>query len=145
MNERLKDLYKTVILNHHRHPVRYEERQEAGQQLEAYNPLCGDKFRLFFELEDERITAIYFHGHGCAISRASTSVLVETLNGKTVEEAKALCAEFMQYVAPDGEPAGPRREIFEAFSAAREFPGRLKCATLAWDELIAFLDARDEK
>lgn len=145
MNDRLKELYKSVILNHHHNPVGFEVREDASQALEAYNPLCGDKFRLFFNINDGKISDIHFHGYGCAISKASTSVLVETLKGKSLEEAKALCADFMEYVSPEGEPSEPRREVFEAFSAAREFPGRLKCATLSWDALINFLDAQSKK
>jgi nitrogen fixation NifU-like protein len=139
MNDRLKELYKSVILSHHHNPVGFEIREDASQELEAYNPLCGDKFRLFFDINDGKISDIHFHGYGCAISKASTSVLVEMLKGKTLEEARELCAEFMQYVSPEAEPLEPRRENFEAFSAAREFPGRLKCATLSWDAMREFI------
>ena len=139
MNQRLKDLYKSVILKHNNEPFQFEKNENATHQLDAYNQLCGDRFNLFFEIENGVIQNFTFHGFGCAISKASTSVLVKNLEGKTIEEALSLCEIFQKEVQPDLVAEGNASEEFEAFSAAKDFPGRLKCATLSWDEIIKFL------
>ena len=141
MNPRLKELYQSVILKHSKEPVSYEKREEAAQHLDAYNSLCGDRFQLYFELEDGKIKDLSFHGYGCAISKASTSVLVKFLEGKSLEEAEQLAKEYLESLSEDGEGADLPEE-FEAFGAARDFPGRMKCATLAWEELVAFVEGK---
>ena len=138
MNDRLKQLYKTVILKHNNQPFHYEKKETATHQLEAYNPLCGDRFKLFVEVEDEVIQSIHFHGFGCAISKASTSVLAKNLEGKTLAQAKVLCEEFAQVVSPDASAKNDKEE-FAAFAAAKDFPGRLTCATLSWEAFNDFL------
>lgn len=142
MNERLKKLYKDVILEHNKNPFFYEKKEEATYVLKAYNQLCGDRFELYFEVKEGVIADLTFHGFGCAISKASTSVLVKNLKGKTLEEALELCQKFQIVVSEDETTSSNLGEEFEAFSAAKEFPGRLKCATLAWDELINFLEEK---
>jgi len=87
MNDKLKQLYKTVILKHNNAPFHYEKKEMAPHQLEAYNPLCGDRFNLFLDVKNGVIESIHFHGYGCAISKASTSVLAKNLEGKKVETA----------------------------------------------------------
>jgi len=139
MNQRLKDLYKTVILKHNNEPFNFIKNEKATHQLDAYNQICGDRFNLFFEIENGVIQSLTFHGFGCAISKASTSVLVKNLEGKTIEEALLQCEIFQKEVQPDLISEGNVHEEFEAFSAAKDFPGRLKCATLSWDEIIVFL------
>ena len=141
MNPRLKELYQSVILKHSKEPVNYEKREEAGQQLDAYNSLCGDRFQLYFDLEDGKIRNLSFHGYGCAISKASTSVLVKFLEGKTLEEARQLTKEYLESLAEEAESADLPEE-FEAFGAARDFPGRMKCATLAWEEMDSFVEGK---
>lgn len=141
MNPRLKELYQSVILKHSKEPVSYEKREEAAQHLDAYNSLCGDRFQLYFELEDGIIKDLSFHGYGCAISKASTSVLVKFMEGKSLEEAEQLAKEYLVSLSEDGEGANLPEE-FEAFGAARDFPGRMKCATLAWEELLAFVEGK---
>ncbi len=138
MNDKLKQLYKTVILKHNNTPFHYEKKENATHQLEAYNPLCGDRFNLFVEVENDKIESIHFHGYGCAISKASTSVLAKNLAGKTMEQALALCGAFQQVVSPDGTVTNESEE-FEAFAAAKDFPGRLTCATLSWEATRSFL------
>lgn len=139
MNDRLKQLYQTVILQHDKHPVRYEKREEAAVILEAYNPLCGDKFTLFLTIENDSIQHASFHGYGCAISKASTSVLVKNLEGKKIEELKNLVQNFRSIVDAEATTEPALDSEFEAFAAARQFPGRLQCATLSWDRLADFL------
>ena len=90
MNERLKKLYKEVILEHNDQPFFFEKNENATHVLKAYNPLCGDRFELFFEIKDNQIESLTFHGFGCAISKASTSVLVKKLKGKTIDEAQLI-------------------------------------------------------
>lgn len=138
MNPRLKDLYQRIILWHSKEPVNYQKQEQATHQVDAYNSLCGDRFQVFFELEHDVIKEVSFYGHGCAISKASTSVLVESLNGKTMEEARAIMQVFLDNLKADQAPAKALPEEFEAFSAARDFPGRMKCATLAWEDMLDY-------
>jgi len=144
MKERLKQLYKSVILTHSKAPYNYEK-VDGQEEIEAYNPLCGDRFVLYLDIEDGKIAKLHFHGHGCAISKASTSVLVKHLEHKTIEEALALCANFEQITQTGAEtPSIVMEEEFEAFEAAKDFPGRLKCAILSWEAIKEVLSRRYE-
>ena len=146
MNDKLKQLYQSVILQHNNQPFRYEKREGSEYTLDAYNPLCGDHFQLYFDLEDGKVSRISFHGYGCAISKASTSVMVKHLEGQSLERALALCRAFEAVAQPETPAAeGEVTEDFEAFAAAREFPGRLKCATLSWEEMECFLEEKVER
>lgn len=141
MSERLEDLYKEVILKHNEHPVNYEKKGGALHQVEAYNQFCGDHFYLYFDIKDGKIQEISFHGYGCAISKASSSVLVEILLGKSVEEAKELYKGFINIIQTSDD--FDEKEIDHrllAFAAARKFPGRKKCATLSWDCFMEYLE-----
>ena len=140
MNERLKNLYKTIILEHNKMPFFYKKNESATYVLKAYNQICGDRFELYFEVENGVIEELTFHGFGCAISKASTSVLVKKLKGKSFVEALLLCQQFLSVTDLENKNDEKLEEEFEAFSAAKEFPGRLKCATLAWDEMVVFLE-----
>ena len=140
MNEKLKNLYKTIILKHNSEPVSFEKKENATYVLKAYNQICGDRFELYFEIENGVIEDLSFHGFGCAISKASTSVLVKKLKGKRIGEALLLCKTFLKVTDAEAEMEENIEEEFEAFSAAKEFPGRLKCATLSWDEMVTFLN-----
>lgn len=136
MSKDPKQLYQEVILRHSNAPFHFEKWEEAPIVIEAYNPLCGDQFRLFLELEEGRVKRVSFHGYGCAISKASTSILVEKILGMSVEEIRRLTKEFYKIVRPDGGElnAGADEEL-AAFAAARHFPARLQCATLSWEAL----------
>ena len=143
MREELKKLYQQVILRHNKEPYHYAKKEDADLIVQACNPVCGDKFTLYLKLSDNRITEVWFHGYGCAISKASTSVLAQRLEGKTITEFEAICDRFFRYVQPnEPEPSGDRDETFAAFMGARDFPGRLQCVTLSWDSLRAFLADR---
>jgi len=142
MNDKLKQLYKDVILKHNNDPFHYAKKEEATHVLEAYNPLCGDKFKVFIEVEEGRIRSIHFHGYGCAISKASTSIMVQVLENQDIEKARDLCKEFLFTLHHPNEEEDSTREDFQAFAAAREFPGRMKCASLSWDEMMKFLEKR---
>jgi len=138
MNDKLKQLYKTVILKHNNQPFHYEKKEGAAHHLDAYNPLCGDRFNLYVDVQEGVIESVYFHGYGCAISKSSTSVLAKNLEGKSVEEALAICEAFEGIVSPDSSVENKNEEL-EAFAAAKDFPGRLTCATLSWEAMKAFL------
>ncbi len=146
MKEKLKQLYKTVILKHNKTPYNYQKNPSAVHQIEAYNPLCGDQFKLYMDVVDGKIVQAHFHGYGCAISKASTSVLVKNLEKKSIEEALELCRIFKQLTDPNEEPT-KHIEIkeFEAFEAAKDFPSRLSCATLSWEAIKEYLDKEQEK
>lgn len=139
MNEKLKDLYKKVILVHNNQPQRFEKRSEASYIVKAYNQICGDRFELYFDLENGRIVNSSFHGFGCAISKASSSVLLAHLEGKNLDEASQMIETYLQALSTEGVSEETIPEDFEAFTAAKSFPGRAKCATLSWDALQAFL------
>ena len=135
MNERLKELYKKVILKHQRAPYHYAAVLDATRVLEAYNPLCGDKFQLYLHEADNTLQSIHFQGFGCAISKASTSVLAQQLEGKTYAEAAVLCADFFNSI----ETGNSDVDDFAAFAAAKHFPGRRQCAILPWTALQEYL------
>lgn len=142
MNEELKKLYKTVILKNNNEPFAFEKREEAEVVLEAYNQICGDRFRLFFEIENDKIVNLSFHGFGCAISKASSSILVKHLEGKSLIETKDILKSFLNVINPEGIKEENIEEDFQAFEAAKDFPGRSKCATLSWDALKEYLEEK---
>lgn len=139
MSSKLSGLYHKCILRHNDHPVNYEKREDADYVIEAYNPLCGDRFTLYLDIADGRVAEAHFFGYGCAVSKASTSVLVKKIRKLSLGEIEKLCEQFYSVVGQESAelPAQADKEL-EAFAAAREFPGRLKCATLSWDELVVF-------
>jgi nitrogen fixation NifU-like protein len=139
MNDRLKALYKTVILKHNNDPVHFAKNESAQYILKANSPICGDRFKLYFDLDDGVIKNFSFYGHGCAISKASTSILVEKLLNQPIENALKICAAFYKHINPENDPHQLLIEEFEAFSAVKFFPERMQCATLSWDELKTFL------
>lgn len=146
MNDKLKQLYKTVILKHNKTPYHYEKQLSAAHQIEAYNPLCGDQFNLYLDLENGKIREIHFHGYGCAISKASTSVLVKNLENKSIEEALELCGIFKRLTDPsESAPNIIVVEELEAFETAKDFPSRLSCATLSWEAIQVYLEKEVEK
>jgi len=142
MNDRLKALYKTVIVKHNNDPIQFEKNESAQHVLKANSPVCGDRFTLFFDIENGVIKNLSFYGHGCAISKASTSILVQNLIGKTIEKAIEICNNFYAHVQPEEYAPETKNEIFEAFSAVEFFPERKQCATLSWDKISAFLKSQ---
>jgi len=138
----LRDLYQEVILDHSKKPRNF--RVLDGQKAEGYNALCGDRVTVYVEMDGERIKDIAFQGSGCAISKASASMMTAALKGKTREEARVYLEKFHDMVTgkPDELPAELSK--LEVFSGVCEFPARVKCATLAWHTLSAVLDGKDE-
>lgn len=139
MNE-LRDLYQEVIFDHYRSPRNYGPLPSANRDAEGHNPLCGDQLKLHLQVEDGIIRDAHFEGSGCAISTASASLMTEVLKGKREEEAMRLMQEFQQLVTGAGEPEGMGK--LEALAGVREFPSRVKCATLAWHTMQAALENR---
>jgi nitrogen fixation protein NifU and related proteins len=142
----LRALYQEVILDHGRRPRNFHTLEGATRQAEGYNPLCGDRFKIYLKLNDDRISDISFQGSGCAISTASASILTEAVKGKTRAEAEALYTVFHDLMTGK-EPAaggGPPLGKLAAFSGVVEFPIRVKCATLAWHTLRSALEGREE-
>lgn len=125
-------MYHKLIIEHDRAPYHYEKRESADQVIEAYNPLCGDKYKLYLQMEEEVIQTAYFHGYGCAISKASTSILVKKIEGLTIATALELCKQFFAQLESNHSEATPDPD-FEAFTTVRKFPGRMKCVSLSWD------------
>ncbi len=138
----LRDLYQEVILDHNRRPRNFGALPSSNHQAEGYNPLCGDKVTVFLDMEGGRIQNVSFQGAGCAISTASASLMTEALKGKTAEEARKLFQEFQGLVTKgqDSEDLGK----LAVFAGVREFPMRVKCATLAWHTLLAALNDKSQ-
>ncbi len=138
MNERLKQLYKTQILTNAEDQTYFKELTEATHILEAYNPMCGDKYTLYLKMVGEKIAEASFKGYGCAISRASTSVLIKNILGKSLQELQAIIEQFMEVINEESEKSPESITADEellAFAGTREYPERKKCASLSWDEL----------
>jgi len=136
----LRDLYQEVILDHNRRPRNFGHLAGANRSAEGFNPLCGDRLTLYLKLVDGVIEDVRFEGTGCAISTASASLMTEALRGKTEEEAQALFEGFHALLtAGDGADAAVPLGKLEVLSGVREFPVRVKCATLAWHVLHAAL------
>jgi nitrogen fixation protein NifU and related proteins len=137
----VSDLYQELIIDHSRSPRNFRRIDDAARAV-GYNPLCGDKVTVYVRLDGDRIGDASFEGEGCAISRASASLMTESVRGKTRAEAEILFAKFRDMVTGVGGPAGMDIAKLVAFSGVREFPVRVKCATLAWHTLHAALEER---
>ncbi len=133
----LSELYQEVILDHNRRPRNFRVIDPATRAQDGYNPLCGDRLTLYVTVADGRITDVAFQGSGCAISKASASLMTEAVKGKTVDEARALFDQFHQMItSPPGSPL-PELGKLSVLSGVRDFPTRVKCAGLAWHTLKA--------
>jgi nitrogen fixation NifU-like protein len=141
----LRDLYQEVILDHNRRPRNFGPLPASNHQAEGNNPLCGDKVTVFLDLADGRIRDLAFQGAGCAISTASASLMTEALKGQTVEEARRLFHVFQDLVTTGAGAGSPELGKLAVFTGVREYPMRVKCATLAWHTLLAALTAEERK
>jgi len=143
----LMDLYQEVILDHNKTPRNFGPMEDADHVAEGNNPLCGDQLRLYIKMDGERVEQIRFEGSGCAISTASASLMTEVVGGKTLEEVEVLYESFHELLT--GDPSvvaqvGPELGKLAVFSGVREYPVRVKCATLAWHTLQAALKDQDQ-
>lgn len=141
MND-LRELYQEVIFDHYRRPRNAGMLEGANREAEGYNPLCGDKVKIYLKVENDVIREVHFDGSGCAISTASASLMTENLKGKTVKEAQQVLADFHAMVT--GHAHDHDLGKLEVLAGVREFPQRVKCATLAWHTLEAALEKRDD-
>lgn len=131
--DELRELYQQLILDHYKRPRNFGRLSDANREAKGVNPLCGDQVTVYLRLDGDKVTDVHFDGTGCAISTASASVMTETLKGKTLEEVESLFERFHSLVAgnvgaSDVEDLGK----LAAFSGVRDYPSRVKCATLAW-------------
>ena len=131
----LKDLYRDVIVDHNRNPRNFRPMPDASAQAEGFNPLCGDRLTLYVRLDGERIADVSFQGSGCAISVASASLLTESVKGRTVPEAEQLYARMHELLTREGAADPASLGKLAALSGVREFPARVKCASLCWHTL----------
>ena len=132
------DLYQEIILDHSKRPRNCHPMDDANRKAEGYNPLCGDKLKLFLKMEGDIVKDVSFVGSGCAISTASASLMTESLKGKTREEALKLLDKFHELLTTD---AAVREDLGKlvVFCGVRDYPARVKCATLAWHTLKSAL------
>jgi nitrogen fixation NifU-like protein len=140
----ISDLYQEVILDHNKRPRNFRTIESPSHHAEGYNPLCGDRLKLYVTVADGVLTDVAFQGSGCAISKASASLMTDVLKGKTVAEANALFERFHRVVTtPPDQPVEELGKL-SVLAGVREFPVRVKCASLAWHTLKAAL-GREER
>src|SRR5215472_16247028 len=138
----LRELYQEVILEHSKRPRNYRALDAANHKAEGFNPLCGDHFTVYVDVQNGAIHDIAFQGAGCAISKASASMMTQSLKGKSQIEAEEIFTKFHDLVTGNG--TGDEMGKLAAFSGVSEFPLRVKCATLAWHALRAALRGEKE-
>ena len=144
MND-LQDLYREVILDHNRHPRNFGSLDPADRIVQGVNPLCGDKMTLYLKLNAGEIEDIRFEGTGCAISVASSSLMTERVKGRPIDAALELFAAVHRLLTNSDEEPSDDMEKLAALAGVREYPSRVKCASLAWHALNQALTGTDEK
>jgi nitrogen fixation NifU-like protein len=147
MDESLRDLYQEIILEHNRNPRNFGVLEDADYTAHGHNPLCGDQVTIYLKMDGDYIKDIHFVGQGCAISKASASLMTTALKGKSREEAEAIFEAFHKMVTSEegsDEQTMERLGKLAVFAGVREFPARVKCASLAWHTLRAALHQSDE-
>ena len=137
------DLYQETILDHSKRPRNYHPMDDANRKAEGYNPLCGDKLKLYLKMDGDVVRDASFEGSGCAISTASASLMTESLKGKTREEALKLLDKFHDLLTTD-TATGQDLGKLVVFCGVRDYPARVKCATLAWHTLKSALNGTGE-
>ena len=143
----LRELYQTVILDHNKAPRNFGTLETANREADGHNPVCGDKLTVYLHVgDDDTIEGVSFDGNGCAISTASASLMTEFVKGKTVSEVREAFDSFHDLVTgpPTETPSGEGLGKLAVFAGVREFPMRVKCATLSWHTLNAALAQSDE-
>ena len=141
----LRELYQEVILDHSKKPRNFRILDGHPHKAEGFNALCGDRFTVYVDLDGDVIKEVTFQGAGCAISKASASMMTASLKGKKLSEAKEILGRFYDLVTGKDDPAHPvSLGKLEVFAGVCEFPARVKCATLAWHTLGAALEGKDD-
>jgi nitrogen fixation NifU-like protein len=141
----LSDLYQEVILDHNKNPRNFREIENADKTAEGHNPLCGDQLKLYLAMDDDCVKDVAFKGSGCAISKASASMMTQVVKGKTREQAEVLFDEFHRMVLGEMDEEQEENHLgkLKIFAGVREFPARVKCASLSWHTLHAALNNED--
>ncbi len=141
----LSDLYQEVILEHNKNPRNFREIEDADQYADGKNPLCGDVLRVYISLDGDTVTDVAFKGSGCAISKASASMMTQAVKGKTKADAEHIFDEFHKMVTGDLDIETDDNDLgkLKIFAGVLEFPARVKCASLSWHTLIAALRGED--
>ena len=142
MNDELLELYQELILDHNARPHNFGAMQNATHHAHGMNPLCGDDIEVFLDLDGDKIKEAKFNGHGCAISKASASIMTDAVKGHDKKEAQAMFDVFHRLVTGEDVSESEREALGKvaAFSGVKEFPARVKCASLAWHTLKAALN-----
>jgi nitrogen fixation NifU-like protein len=143
MSADLQELYQEVILDHNRRPRNFRS-IEGGHQAEGYNPLCGDRLTVYLQVQDGRIQDASFEGSGCAISKASASLMTEAVRGKTLAEAAELFERFHRMITRSPEEPVDDLGKLSVLAGVRQFPVRVKCASLAWHTFQSAVEGRHE-
>lgn len=142
----LSDLYQEVILEHNKNPRNFREIADADQYADGKNPLCGDALRVYVDFEGDTVKDVAFKGSGCAISKASASIMTQVVKGKSKQEAESLFDEFHRMVLGELDEEAEENSLgkLKIFAGVREFPARVKCASLSWHTLNAALHGEEE-
>jgi nitrogen fixation NifU-like protein len=141
----LRELYQEVILDHNKHPRNFRELAGADRHADGYNPLCGDRLAVYVNLDGDTIADVSFMGSGCAISKASASLMTDAIKGKSLAEARRLFERFRAMVTDDAAASDPEQlGKLAVLAGVRDYPTRVKCASLAWHTLRAAFDDRHE-
>lgn len=136
------DLYDPIIIEYNKRETQYGKRPDAQYCINAYNPMCGDAFQLYFDIEEGKIRRASFSGYGCAVSKAATAVLMEKVEGAKWTDAMGEVDQYLTMIE-SGNDNNSRDEKWKAFILSGKYPGRKKCATLSWGALRDFLIKRD--
>ena len=136
----LQELYQQVIIDHGMHPRNVGELQPCSHHAQGFNPLCGDQLKLYLNVKNEEISEIKFMSNGCAISTASASLMSQFIQGKTITQARQTMQNFTSMLTNTQAQPSPSLEKLTILAGVRDYPARVKCATLAWHTLVAALD-----
>jgi nitrogen fixation NifU-like protein len=142
----LSELYQQVILDHNKKPRNFRKVENANRSAEGFNPLCGDQLTVYLDVEDDRVKDVGFEGSGCAISKAAASMMTQAVKGKSKEEAENIFKEFHSMVTGELNEETDENSLghLKIFAGVRDFPVRVKCATLPWHTLHAALNNKDQ-
>jgi len=142
----LSELYQQVILDHNKKPRNFHKLENANRTADGYNPLCGDQLKVYLHVEDDQVQEVSFEGSGCAISKASASMMTQAVKGKTKQEAETLFKEFHRMATGELDEESEPNHLgkLKIFAGVRDFPARVKCATLSWHTMHAALNEEQQ-
>lgn len=142
----IKDLYQDIIVDHNRSPRNFRKMENANRSADGYNPLCGDKLTIFLKIENGIVEDVSFEGSGCAISIASASLMTQQIKGKTEEEANAIFNDFHEMVTDESDKMADFETMgkLAALAGVKQYPSRIKCATLCWHTLNAAIKRAED-